>query len=310
MRGAAGPGRLRHRVGEYIAQNALWSTGQTVAVACSGGMDSVVLLDVLAQTRAWHGGVLSVVTINHGTRQEGPSDADFVTKLATDLGLDCVRADFELGEHASEAVCREARREVFDGLDADVVALAHHRDDQAETVLLRMISGTSSRGLAAMRPRRDRIVRPFLTEERQALVAWAAFRGLSWREDPSNRDPRFTRNRLRHEVLPLLEEIRPGASRALARLAGIASAEEDVLANLAAQAPQPQTNPLRWTLAWVRHTPDPILFRALVPHLPSLTHGQIQEIRRLIRGETGPLSLPNGVVLKVRDRELVCLIQP
>ena len=146
----AGPGRLRHRVGECIAREALWEPGHSVAVAVSGGLDSMVLLDVLHELTAWHGGRLTVITVDHGTRPSSSDDAAFVQEFCVARDLPCERARLELGESASELVCREARYDVFERLCVDRVALAHHRDDQAETVLLQLIRGAGTRGLGGM----------------------------------------------------------------------------------------------------------------------------------------------------------------
>ncbi len=309
MRGAGGPGRLRHRVGEFISRHQLWQPGDTIAVACSGGLDSVVLLDVLLETQSWHQAELSLVTVDHGTRASASADADFVESLAHRHGLAFHRFALGLPAEASEERCRTARYAVLDSLAVDGIAFAHHRDDQAETVLMRLIAGAGGRGVAAMRPRRGRHIRPLLGQPRASIAAWAAWRDLSWREDPSNQDPRFLRNRLRHEVMPLLERIRPGASRGLARAAAIAGEEELVLKALASAEPKPLESPVRWPLAWIRSTPNPILYRVLVCHLPSLTHAQLVAIRRMVDGQAGRICLSGGAVLEVGDDEMVRLIQ-
>ena len=121
-------GRLRHRVGDAIARHRLWDRGQRVAVAVSGGLDSIVLLNVLLETRRWHGGILEVVTVDHGLRPDGAADADFVAERAMALGLPLHRFALVLPD-ASEASAREARYAVFDALPVDRVALGHHRDD-------------------------------------------------------------------------------------------------------------------------------------------------------------------------------------
>jgi tRNA(Ile)-lysidine synthase len=218
------PGRLPHRVGSNVAQRGLWAPGQRVAVAVSGGLDSCVLLQLLIDTLRWHGASLSVVTVDHGTRKDSASHADFVETLARAAQLPCERFSLHLGEGASEAACRDARYACLAAVNADVVALAHHRDDQAETVLINLMRGTGPRGLAGMSWKRGRYARPLLDVPRSEIDAWASARGLSWVEDPSNTDPRFLRNRVRHELLPLIESIRPGSTAAIARSAGAMAA--------------------------------------------------------------------------------------
>jgi len=218
VRGAAHPDRLRFQVLEAIRTRALWVPGERVAVAVSGGRDSVALLDVLARTARAHGARLEVVTVDHRSRPGSGDDAAFVWTLARSLGLPVRRVDLP-PTPASEAAWREARYTVFDGLDADRVALAHHADDLAETVLLQLIRGIGPAALAPMGWQRGRCVRPLLAVPGRAIAAYAASRGLTWREDPTNAAPRFLRSRLRHEVLPLLEDLRPGATDAIARVA-------------------------------------------------------------------------------------------
>ncbi len=285
MRGAAGPGRLRHRVLASVNEHALWAPGDAVAVAVSGGLDSVALLDLLHCTRAAHGGELQVVTVDHGTRESSRGDAAFVRDLAASLDLPFVGARFELGADASEAACREARHSVFRGLDARRVALAHHRDDQAETVLLQLLRGTGTRGLAGMRWRSGRLVRPLLDVRRAELEAWAEHRGLRWREDPTNTDRRFLRNRVRAEVMPLLESLRPGAVEALARSAAVAG-EDDAWLTEAARA-QSGGSADGLDVEWVANGPPALIGRAILAIAPATSAAQIREIRGAARRGAG-----------------------
>lgn len=237
MRGRAGPGRLRHRVGAVVRDRGLWAPGHRVAVAVSGGADSVALLDLLVTTRRWHGAHLEVVTVDHGVREGSAGDADFVWELARRLGLPVTRFDLGLGLGASEATCREARYAAFASLRVDRVATAHHREDLVETSLLHLIRGTSWRGMTGLAWRRDRYVRPLLEVARADLRRWSAWRGLEWREDPTNARRDRTRNRLRHEVLPLLEDVRPGAIAAFGR--SLIRAADEVLPDRGADGTRP-----------------------------------------------------------------------
>ena len=254
MRGQAGPLRLRHRVGEAIARHALWSAGDTVAVAVSGGRDSVTLLDVLCETRSWHGGVLSVVTVDHGTRSAATQDADFVNELAEARGLTCHRHALHLGPEASEAACRTGRMEVFAALDVDRVALGHHLQDQAETHWLRVLQGSGRKGLGGMRWRRGGLVRPMLDVPPEEILAWANARELLWRQDPTNQSSRFLRNRVRHELLPLLRSLQPGAVATAARSAAWLAEEDQWL---------DKQIPSEVTLVWISRAPLALVGRWL-----------------------------------------------
>ncbi|MEM6925847.1 MAG: tRNA lysidine(34) synthetase TilS [Myxococcota bacterium] len=274
------PGRLRHRVGAAIAAGPLWERGHRVAVAVSGGRDSVALLDLLQATAGWHGGRLSVVHVDHGTRPSSADDARFVARLAEDGGLPLHLATVEAGPDASEAALRESRYAVFDALDVDRVALAHHRRDQAETVVLRLVQGAGTRGLGGMRPRRGRYVRPLLEVPVDDVARWVEHHGLAYRDDPTNVSPRYLRNRVRAEVLPLLEALRPGATGAIARAASLLAEDEAFLVGELDRRSLATDGP--WPLTGVRELSAPLFRRFVRRRQPSLDKGQIDELARLV----------------------------
>ncbi len=219
--------------------------GDRVAVAVSGGADSVALLWLLLELRAELGIVLSVAHVNHKLRgAESDDDERFVAKLARERGLDFhVReARLEGGDSSGiEAAARELRYGFFLQLARDgcisKIATAHTLDDQAETVLLRIFRGTGIRGLAGIYPRivfeedgrvLGEVVRPLLGFRRARLPEFLRERGQSWREDSSNQDIAFLRNRVRYRLLPLIgEEFGEAAIEHMGELAEIARAEEE-----------------------------------------------------------------------------------
>jgi tRNA(Ile)-lysidine synthetase-like protein len=302
-----GAGRLRHRVGQKIQEQELWRPGQRVTVAVSGGMDSVVLLDVLAATAAWHGGALHVATADHGIRAESHEDAALVAELAREHGLPFTAVRLELSADTSEAEARSARRAALCAIPGDVVALAHHQDDQAETVLLQLLRGTGSAGLAGMRWKRGRFVRPLLGEPRSALRAYADDRHLRWKDDPSNDDPRYLRNRIRHEVLPLLEALRPGAGAALARASRAVAEDTDLLAACVAFTPEAAGPP--WDAAWVANAPAALVRRAILLAFPELTTAQLDDVVAAARRGSGTIELGSRRSLRV-GAGLLCLQPP
>jgi tRNA(Ile)-lysidine synthase len=297
---APSPGRLRHRVGATIAERDLWSAGDRVAVAVSGGLDSVCLLDLLVTTAAWHGAQLEVATVDHGTRAGSATDADFVEELARSRRLPVHRFTLALGADASEDACRVGRWGALDTLTADRIATAHHEEDQAETVLLRLLRGTGVRGLGGMTFRRGRVVRPLLDVPRRDLVAWARHRDLRWVEDPSNVDPRFLRNRIRHELLPLLEDLSPGSVHAVARTGRRVACDAELLEELATRS---RSVADALAPSWLRSVPEGLALRVLGVALPDASLGQVEAVLRAVRQGGGAVLLGDGRRVAVtRDR--------
>lgn len=207
-------------------------TPTAVLVGYSGGLDSTALLHLLANDASVRSRGLRAVHVHHGLQTEADAWAEHCLRTCEGLGLDCevVRAtvarDLGLGP---EAAARQARRAVFaKTLHAgETLALAQHRDDQAETFLLRALRASGTDGLASMRPWREFAAgwlwRPLLETPRAALMAYAQARQLSWVEDPSNADTAFDRNFLRRQVLPLLRGRWPQVDASFARAAMLAA---------------------------------------------------------------------------------------
>jgi tRNA(Ile)-lysidine synthase len=252
---------LAQRVTRYIRRYKLLNPGDRVGVAVSGGADSVALLRLLLELRKELGLVLSVVHFNHKLRGlEADADEQFVADLGSQNKLEFHRESGDVAAYSAakrlsiETAAREMRYEFFRRLllegQANRVATAHTLDDQAETVLLRVVRGAGTRGLAGIYPQLsvsssqfsvDRpssvagrqqvcgsIIRPLLGVRRKELEAYLIAEGQSWREDSSNRDLRHARNRVRHGILPRLERnLNPAVREILAETAEIARAEEE-----------------------------------------------------------------------------------
>ncbi len=211
---------FRAQVLTYIRREGLISPGERVAVAVSGGVDSVVLLDAIAGLRGALGIELVVATVDHGLRASAVEDALFVRQLAAALELPIYsgRVTVQNGKGLADAA-RLERYAYLASVPVDRVLLAQHADDQAETVLLRVLRGTGVRGLGGMQASRGRWVRPLLEQTREDIVAYAEARGLRWREDPSNADRKRERAQVRFEALPMLERIHGDARGQLSALA-------------------------------------------------------------------------------------------
>lgn len=233
--------RVREKVQELLRKQDMLRPGARIAVAVSGGADSVALLRLLLELQPELGLVLSVAHFHHQIRgAEADADRQFVAGLAQEFQL-----EFHLGsadvpayarEHklSLETAARELRHRWFADLvrngSVDKIATAHTLDDQAETVLLRIIRGAGVRGLAGIAPeqKEKRLARPLLGVSRQEVETYLNSIHQSWREDSSNRDLRHTRNRVRHTLLPLLEsEFNPAIRQTLAAMAEVARAEDE-----------------------------------------------------------------------------------
>lgn len=216
------------QVAETILRyNMLPERGRRIGVAVSGGADSVCLLHVLHAMHAWE---LVVLHLNHELRgAESDGDEAAVRALAASLGLELVvERTAGLAPPNLEDKARRARRDFFARTGLTRIATGHTRDDQAETVLLRLLRGAGPAGLAAILPvTAEGIVRPLLDCSRADVRLWLAMRGIAWREDSSNADRGFDRNRLRHELLPqLTRDWNPAVTAALAHTAELAASDE------------------------------------------------------------------------------------
>lgn len=216
--------------------------GSRITLGLSGGVDSVVLLDLLARLAAGHPFQLCAIHVNH---QISPLAQDWVDACRTlcaahhvPLQVQTIRIE-DAAELGLEAAARRARYAEYARLDTDFIALAQHRDDQAETLLLQLLRGAGVKGLAGMPVLREAgihsaYLRPLLDIERSAIEAWARQHALQWVEDDSNRDTHFNRNFLRHTVLPLLDGRFPAWRASLARSAQNLAEAADLLDQLAA----------------------------------------------------------------------------
>jgi tRNA(Ile)-lysidine synthase len=213
--------------------------GDGIAVAVSGGADSLALLHALRTLAVRRGWRLAVATVDHGLRPDAAADAALVADHAASLGLEVQLLRIAAGElkahrgEGPEGAARTARYRALAEAAAKArcrfVATGHTLDDQAETVLLQLLRGAGPDGLAAMAPRDGWLLRPLLAVRREETRDCCRALGLAWREDASNADQRLLRNAVRLRALPLLEELRPGAALTLARTAELARAEREWL---------------------------------------------------------------------------------
>jgi tRNA(Ile)-lysidine synthase len=307
-------------VAEYIKRHNLFKDGDTLIVGVSGGADSVALLDLLAVTAGFRLNLV-VAHLNHSLRgEESDGDALFVKELAERYGMPvvCRKVDVKgLSREkriSLEEAGRMARRQFFSDLvsahGANAVALAHHADDQAETVLLRLIRGGATTGLSAMSPRSGIFIRPFLEVTRQDIEHYCKARSLAFRTDSSNIDLRFLRNRIRHELIPYLKGYNPAIAERLTASASVFAADEalleriidslfnragrrgdeEVLLEIACFAAEPLGSRLRLYRRAIQ---------LLTGDLASIAYSHLQAIDSLVSGKrpNATLTLPNLIAV-------------
>jgi tRNA(Ile)-lysidine synthase len=276
------------RVAEFIARHRMLDLGmpepgQRVGVAVSGGADSVFLLHALRELALHLDSLrnlrLSVIHIEHGIRGAASmADAEFVAQLASTFALPfhIHHADVPAMDGNLEQAARNVRQEFYAELIAsravDRVATGHTRTDQAETVLYRILRGSGLTGLSGILPVTGAgmdgcLIRPLLEIDRSEIEAWLREHGIAWREDETNRDRTFARNRLRHEILPLLRDaFNPQLDQALANMAALARDEEAY-----------------WDADLARHLPPATSHQPLVLPISQLADAPPALARRLIR---------------------------
>ena len=218
------PFRMLDRVQRYLLKVLSVAPGEPLWVAVSGGLDSMVLLHLLRKL----GHLCSAVHVDHGLRgEESNADRLFVEAHCKDHGIpihvESVDVAGFMAEEPGASVqmaARELRYGVFQRLVASgplTLALAHHKDDAMETFLIHLMRGMGLHGWGSIPPRTGAFVRPLMEERRLEIEAYATRHEIPFRVDRSNTDPKYLRNRVRHELLPLMESIRPGAGSVLAR---------------------------------------------------------------------------------------------
>jgi tRNA(Ile)-lysidine synthase len=286
---------MRHRPNLYnrwsleTRRKEFFHAGQRVGVAVSGGPDSVLLLHFMKTLASEWGFALAAVHFNHHLRgAESDGDETFVRDLAASLQIEYLRGEAEVGRVARErrgnleAVARELRYRYFFSLvdqdRLDRVATAHTANDQAETVLMRLLRGTGTRGLGGIYPLLEgKVVRPFLGLTRPEIMEEIAARQLPYRVDSSNLDARLRRNKVRMELLPLLvKEYNPEIIPLLNQMADRARDDEACLERLAHDRAQP------WRGREGREERIPL--RALLEFSPALARRVLRQMLQLARG--------------------------
>ena len=280
-------------------------SGRHVLLALSGGADSAALLDMLSAARDAGLIRLSAAHFCHGIRgSEALADAEFCRRVCLARNVAYYSGSGDVPAEAartSEGLETAARRMRYDFLEktrvlsgADVIALAHHADDQAETVLMHLLRGTGLSGMKGMAQRSGRLVRPLLHMKKAEIYAYLRERGLEWREDSTNALADNPRNILRLEALPAMQRAYPGAADAICRHAEIIRAEDELLQRMtnAFLAEKRRTFPFGIHLALNGREETAILRRALREMLGSFASADnIRMLEELARRERGAMDI-------------------
>ncbi|HJP70847.1 MAG TPA: tRNA lysidine(34) synthetase TilS [Candidatus Limnocylindria bacterium] len=287
-----------------------------LVLAVSGGPDSMAMLHAAAHlvrtdARSWQ---LTVAHLDHQLRPDSADDAAFVADAAVALELPAevrtadVAALARAEGRSIEDAAREARYRFLEEIAPEqaLIATAHTLDDLAETVLINLMRGSGLTGVRGMPARRGRIVRPLLGERRSSLRGLLDAAGIGYRLDPSNEDPAYLRNRVRHELLPLLEELRPGAVDRIGDFARLAADDDALLDELAAAELERRrdTDEIDWRDPPVAALGRRVLRLAIGPPAPSAE--RLEALLEAAAGDRGGIrvELGNGRTASVRGRRI------
>ncbi|MBI3329910.1 MAG: tRNA lysidine(34) synthetase TilS [Nitrospinae bacterium] len=303
---------------------------RTLLVAVSGGPDSMALLYALWELRCIFSADLRVAHLNHHMRPSGAADAQFVERIARSLGIRCVSRTIDVPSYqrlhklSPEDAARQVRYGFLQATavqeGADRIAVGHTADDQAETLLLRLLRGAGLKGLSGIPPVRERIIRPLIRVQRREIVAFLTARGIPFREDPSNQERHYLRNRVRLDLLPQLKQgYNPRVVDGLCAMADLLAADEEALQAAAREAfhaaclsGQPGQVCLR--IAALKPLPAALQRRVLreslaeaAGGLQGITHRHISALLRLLHTGAGhkQLTLPRGVHVERRPDVLL-----
>ncbi len=304
--------------------------GHTLLVAVSGGPDSVAMLHALYQLRDTFSTQLLVAHLNHSMRPSGTSDGAFVENMVHGLGLPCVSETIDVPAYqrlhklSPEDAARRVRYAFLQATAveqrADRIAVGHTADDQAETLLLRMLRGTGLKGLSGIPPMRDRIIRPLIRVHRHEIMAFLERHGIPFREDPSNQLRHYLRNRVRLDLLPQLKQrYNPRVVDSLCAMADLLAADEYALQSRArkefqsACLPSPsgqvhlRLEALRTLLPALQRRVLREALSELTGGLQGFTHRHITALLRLLATGSGNqrLVLPCGVAVERRYNVLL-----
>lgn len=333
--------KIKEKVTNYIVRNDLIKQGDTIIIGVSGGADSICLLFLLSEISSSLGSKIKVLHVEHGIRGEASlKDAEYVKKLCDDKGIDCRVINIDAARYAREnsltleEAARILRYRAFEEYRLELakketadnetvkIAVAHHLNDQAETVIFQMLRGSGIKGMGGMSPRRDNIIRPLLCLSREEILLYLSENHIDYRTDESNKDNTYSRNYIRNDILPRLEELQP---QAVTHISEMAAELRDVEAYLGRQA-----EPVYNRAVTVGNSNDnkeeillnlpmldgeeEVLIRAVlrmvvsrfIPNRKDVGRNHFDAIMSLIeKGSGKSVNLPKGVIVSRQGDELI-----
>ena len=324
---------LPEKAKETIARYGMLKREEKVLVAVSGGVDSVVLLEVLCLLEPEFSLELVIAHLDHGLRgKEAKEDARFVASLGKAKGVPVIREEIDVArvseeerlslEEAGHRVRRRFLEQASQQVGATRIALGHTLNDRAETLLFNLIRGAGPTGLVGIRPVSLPYIRPLIDTSREEILSFARLNGLAWREDRTNQDLTFSRNRIRHQIIPLLEQMNPRFLEALHRTSDLLLEEQAALETLL-DRPWEEVRAFddkgevvfhRYQLAELSSGLMGLLLRWGIAHtrgdLQGIEKVHIDALRRLVCSSQshGELDLP-GLAVRVQNDELLLSTQ-
>ena len=307
---------IRSTLDRTLEQCGMLAPKAPVLVAVSGGVDSMVLMHLLHE----RGHPVTAVHVDHGLRGAA-SDADrlFVEDRCTALGIPCLTTRVDAGALAVaegisiQMAARSLRyawfRECMERTGIPVLATAHHRDDVVETLLMNVMRGVGVVGLGGIRPIQDGIIRPLIHVERQRIEEHAKAEGIPYREDASNTDPHYLRNRVRHELLPVMEDLAPGARRTIGRTADLLLEVSDLVQPMLAEEVEAMRSPRGWWSGPLRSSTHPHLLLGEIFRGHALHPDVLSDILLAVRHGSVGAEFSVGEQRVVVDREELMLVQ-
>lgn len=315
---------MKEKVIEAIKQFNMLQKGDHVVIGLSGGADSICLTHILLSLKEKYSLELTAVHVNHNIRKDGGAENDqhFVEKFCAEHGLPLRVFSIDVEKKAKEASLtieeagRQQRYAAFESIGADKTAVAHNLNDNAETMLMRLCRGTGLKGMGGILPVRGNIIRPLIMSERSEIEQYCKDNGLDYCTDATNLTTDYTRNKIRHKILPLLAEINPNTVTCLGKNAFLFRQENDYLEELALRAYNDCAGKDGLDADKLAALEKPLLYRVLrlacenAVGLKDISLEHIEAIESLLKKESGKqIDLPKGLTV-IREYNRLTFTSP